>query len=92
MNGPTSRGPFAAWLKDDEVLYDQMRDRLREQAIERLQARVAKLQKREGIDDLLHELKLQAVVASIEGDPVLASDISQATLDLVQSYEYRRRL
>ena len=85
---PPFLGASASWLDDAEVTYDHVKREVADHLRERLQARIAVLEQIDvSTEEVATELRRQMAACAVDGNLVLASDLGEATWDLLRFRE-----
>jgi hypothetical protein len=83
-------GASAEWVDDGEVTYEHTKRRIADHLRERLVSRIALLDQVDlQTGDVTGELRRQMAECAVDGNLMLASDLGDATWDLLQHRESR---
>jgi len=86
-------GASAAWVDDNETTYEHAKRQVAQHLRDRLAARIAVLdQVVLTTEEILTELRRQMAGCAVDGNLLLASDLGDATWDLLQYRESRSSL
>ncbi len=78
-------GASADWVDDDEVTHEHVKRRVADHLRERLVARIALLDQVDlSADEVVTEMRRQMAACAVDDNLMLASDLGDATWDLLQ--------
>tara|TARA_Y100000034_G_scaffold121988_1_gene166911 strand:+ start:591 stop:887 length:297 start_codon:yes stop_codon:yes gene_type:complete len=87
-NKPPFLGASASWVDDEEVTFDHTKREVAEHLRTRLLARIAVLDQVEvSTEEVSTELRRQMAECAVDGNLMLASDLGEATWDLLRFRE-----
>ncbi|MAH47444.1 hypothetical protein CMI37_16590 [Candidatus Pacearchaeota archaeon] len=82
---PPFLGASASWVDDQEVTFEHVKRQVADHLRKRLQARLALLGQIDlSTQDVAMELRRQMAACAVDGNLMLASDLGDATWDLLQ--------